>query len=218
MSNTEGRKIILLGPPGSGKGTQAARFAGELGIEHVSTGDLLRDAVKEGSELGKKAAKYMEDGLLVPDDIMLGLIEEKLDSLDSNGWVLDGFPRTFRQAEELSAMLKGHQQKIDRVLLIEVDPELIVQRLSNRRVCPQCNAVYNLSTIQTAVEGKCDACGGDLVKRPDDEEKTIRRRLDVYEEQTAPLIGYYRERDDIVMVNGAGGIEEINAEILRVLK
>ena len=214
----EGRKLILLGPPGSGKGTQAARFAGELDIEHISTGDLLRDAVKEGTELGEKAVQYMEKGLLVPDDIMLGLIDEKLDSLDSNGWVLDGFPRTLPQAEALSTMLEGHQQKIDHVLLIEVDPELIVQRLSNRRVCPQCNAVYNLNTIRTAVEGKCDSCGGDLVKRPDDEEETIRKRLDVYEEQTAPLIGYYSEHDDLVTVSGAGGIEEINAEILRVLK
>jgi adenylate kinase len=214
----EGLNVILLGPPGSGKGTQAARFAGELGLEHISTGDLLRDAVKEGTDLGKKAAGYMEKGLLVPDDIMLGLIEERLDSLDSNGWVLDGFPRTLPQAEALSTMLEGHQQKIDRVLLIEVDQELIVQRLSNRRICPGCNAVYNLNTIRTAAEGKCDACGGDLVKRPDDEEVTIRRRLDVYEEQTAPLIGYYREHDDLVTVSGAGGIEEINAEILRVLK
>ena len=214
----EGHKVILLGPPGSGKGTQAARFAGELGLEHISTGDLLRDAVKEGTELGKKASQYMEEGLLVPDDIMLGLIEEKLDSLDSDGWILDGFPRTLPQAEALSTMLGGHKQKIDRVLLIEVDSELIVQRLSNRRVCPGCNAVYNLNTIKTAVEGKCDACGGALVKRPDDEEETIRRRLDVYEEQTAPLIGYYREHDDLVTVSGVGGIEEINAEIIRVLK
>ena len=184
----------------------------------VATGDLLRDSVKEGTELGAKAAQYMEKGLLVPDDIMLGLIEEKLDSLDSNGWVLDGFPRTLPQAEALQAMLEGHQQKVDRVLLIDVDTELIVQRLSSRRVCPSCNAVYNLSTIRTASEGECDACGADLVKRPDDEESTIRRRLEVYDEQTAPLVDYYREHDDLVAVSGAGGIEEINAEILRVLR
>ena len=175
----KGRRIILLGPPGSGKGTQAARFSSELGLEHVSTGDLLREAVKEGTELGEKASGYMEKGLLVPDDIMLGLIEEKLGSLDSGGWVLDGFPRTLPQAEALTEVLEKHQQEIDRVLLIEVDAELIVKRLSNRRVCPECNAVYNLNTIQTAVEGKCDGCEGDLVKRPDDEEETIRRRLDV---------------------------------------
>ncbi len=214
----QGRRVILLGPPGSGKGTQAARFASELGIEHVSTGDLLRDAVKEATDLGKKAFGYMEKGLLVPDDIMLDLIEEKLESLDSNGWILDGFPRTLPQAEALSVMLEKHQQKVDRVLLIEVDSELIVQRLSSRRICPECSSVYNLNTIRTTVEGKCDECDADLVKRPDDEEETIRRRLDVYEEQTRPLIDYYREHDHLVEVNGDGGIEEINAEILRVLE
>jgi adenylate kinase len=213
-----GRNIVVLGPPGSGKGTQAARFAGELGLEHISTGDLLRDAVKGKTELGEKAYRYMEKGLLVPDEIMLGLIEEKLATLDSKGWVLDGFPRTLPQAEALSALLEGSGQKIEKVLLIDVNPEIIVNRLSSRRVCPQCNAVYNLNTIRTAVEGVCDACGGKLVRRPDDEEETIRRRLDVYEEQTAPLISYYREYDDLVTVNGSGGIEEINAEILRVLR
>jgi adenylate kinase len=213
-----GFRVILLGPPGSGKGTQAARFAGELGIRHISTGDLLREAVKSGASLGVQAESYMEKGLLVPDEIMLGLIEEELASIGPSGWVLDGYPRTLPQAEALSSMLEKHEQGIDKVLLIDVDPEVIVKRLSNRRVCPQCNAVYNLDTIRTAVPGVCDGCGAGLVKRPDDEEQTIRKRLDVYEKQTAPLIDYYRTNDDLVKVDGAGGIEEINAEIIRVLR
>jgi adenylate kinase len=213
-----GYRIILLGPPGSGKGTQAARFAGELGIKHISTGDLLREAVKSGTELGGRAEGYMKKGLLVPDEIMLGLIEEELASIGVSGWILDGYPRTLLQAEALSGMLEKHGLRIDKVLLIEVDPEIIVRRLSSRRVCPQCNAVYNLDTIQTAAPGVCDACGAGLVKRPDDEEETIRKRLDVYEKQTAPLIEYYREKDHLVEVNGAGGIEEINAEIIRMLR
>ena len=213
-----GLKVILLGPPGSGKGTQAARIAGELGIRHISTGDLLREAVKSGAGLGLKAEGYMKKGLLVPDEVMLGLVEQELGSLGSSGWVLDGFPRTLPQAEALSDMLEKHEQHVDRVLLIDVDPEVIVRRLSSRRVCPQCNAVYNLDTIQTAVPGVCDACGAGLATRPDDEEGTVRKRLEVYEDQTAPLIDYYRTHDDLVSIDGAGGIEEINAEMLRMLR
>jgi adenylate kinase len=213
-----GLKVILLGPPGSGKGTQAARIAGELGIRHISTGDLLREAVKSGGGLGLKAEGYMHKGLLVPDEIMLGLIEEELGSLGSSGWVLDGYPRTLPQAEALSGMLAKREQSIDRVMLIDVDPEIIVRRLSSRRVCPQCNAVYNLDTIQTAVAGVCDACGTELITRPDDEEETVRKRLEVYEKQTAPLIEYYRTHDDLVSINGAGEIEEINAEMIRMLR
>lgn len=213
-----GPRVILLGPPGSGKGTQADRFAEELGIRHISTGDLLREAVKSGTDLGRKAEGYMKKGLLVPDEVMLGLIQEELGSLGSSGWVLDGYPRTLPQAEALSDMLGKRKQRIDKVLLIDVDPEIIVRRLSNRRVCPDCNAVYNLDTLKPAVDGICDDCGAGLVKRPDDEEETVRRRLDVYMKQTAPLIEYYRENGDLVTVNGAGDIEEINADILCALR
>jgi adenylate kinase len=213
-----GLHIIILGAPGSGKGTQAARIADERGLRHLSTGDMLRDAVARKTDLGAKAEGYMKRGLLVPDDVILGLIGEAFNSADGRGWILDGFPRTIAQAKALTAMLASRGEKIDRVLNIDVAPELIVKRLSNRRVCPKCKAVYNLDTIKTKVPGKCDACGGRIVKRPDDEEATVRKRLEVYEKQTAPVIDYYRKRDGLATVNGAGDIEEIFAEIRRVLK
>lgn len=210
--------IVILGPPGSGKGTQAARIARELALAHLSTGDMLRDAAARKTELGLEAETYMKRGLLVPDEILFGLIGEALEAAKETGWIMDGFPRNLVQAEMLSTMLGERGETIDRVLDIDVDFELIVRRLSKRRVCPKCKAVYNLDTIKTKVEGICDACGGTLVKRPDDEEETVRRRLAVYKEQTAPVIDYYRARGDLVTVNGAGNIEEIFAEILRVLK
>lgn len=208
--------MVLLGPPGSGKGTQAARVAGDLGMKHISTGDLLREAVKAGSELGKQAEGYMKKGALVPDEIMLGLIEEELSALGDQGWLLDGFPRTLRQAEDLSRVLERLGQDIDRAILIDVPPEVIVGRLTSRRVCPNCNAVYNLESNPPEIEGRCDECGTGLVQRPDDEEETVRNRLRVYEEQTAPVIDYYR--DGLVRVRGAGDIEEISAEIVRALR
>ncbi len=213
-----GKRVVLLGPPGSGKGTQAARVAGDLDMKHISTGDLLREAVKAGSDLGKKAEGYMKQGALVPDEIVLGLIEEELSSLGDRGWLLDGFPRTLRQAEDLSRVLDSLGQGIDRAILIDVAPEVIVKRLTSRRVCPKCNAVYNTESNPPRTEGRCDECGAALVQRPDDEEETVRRRLDVYEEQTAPLIDYYGTHDDLVKVQGAGDIEEINAEIVRALR
>jgi adenylate kinase len=213
-----GTHIVILGPPGSGKGTQASRIAREYGLAHLSTGDMLRDAVARKTELGLEAETYMKRGLLVSDEIVFGLLGEALEVAKSTGWILDGFPRNLLQAEMLSKLLEERGEKIDYVLDVAVDFELIVRRLSKRRVCPACKAVYNLDTIKTKVEGKCDKCGGPLVKRPDDEEDTVRRRLAVYEEQTAPVIDYYKQRGGLVSVNGAGDIEAIFAEIRRVLK
>ncbi len=210
--------IVILGAPGSGKGTQAARLARERNLRHLSTGDMLRDAVARRSELGAKAESFMKRGLLVPDDLILGLVETEIGSADTRGWILDGFPRTLAQAEALEKLLGARGEMIDKVIDIEVVPEVIVRRLSNRRVCPKCKAVYNLDTIRTKVPGKCDICGTDLVKRPDDEEATVRRRLQVYEEQTAPLIAFYEKQGRLVHVNGAGGIEETFAEIVRGLR
>ena len=210
--------VIILGAPGSGKGTQAARLASEKGLRHLSTGDMLRDAVAKKTEIGLRAAEYMREGRLGPDEIIFALMREALAASEGNGWILDGFPRTLAQAEELDRMLAERRERVDYVIDIDVDPELIVRRLSNRRVCPTCKAVYNLDTIRTKVPGRCDACGGELVKRPDDEEATIRKRLRVYEEQTAPVIEHYRARGGLVAVNGSGGIEEIFAEILRAMK
>ena len=210
--------VIILGAPGSGKGTQAARLASEKGLRHLSTGDMLRDAVAKKTEIGLRAAEYMREGRLGPDEIIFALMREALAASEGSGWILDGFPRTLAQAEELNKMLIERGERIDYVIDIAVDPELIVRRLSNRRVCPKCKAVYNLDTIRTKVPGRCDACGAEIVKRPDDEEATIRKRLRVYEEQTAPVIEHYRARGGLVTVDGSGGIEEIFAEILRAMK
>lgn len=213
-----GKHIVILGPPGSGKGTQASRIAREYGLAHLSTGDMLRDAVARKTELGLEAESYMKRGLLVSDEIVFGLLGEALEAAKKTGWILDGFPRNLLQAEMLTRLLEERGETIDFVLDIEVDFELIVRRLSKRRVCPACKAVYNLDTIKTKVEGKCDKCGGPLVKRPDDEEETVRRRLAVYREQTAPVIDYYKKRGGLVTVNGAGSIEEIFAAVRRALK
>ena len=213
-----GLRLIILGAPGSGKGTQASRIAAEKGLRHLSTGDMLRDAVARKTEIGLLAAEYMQKGLLGPDEIIFSLMREGLAAAAESGWILDGFPRTLAQAEELDRMLAERRERIDRVVNIEVDPELIVRRLSNRRVCPKCKAVYNLDTIATKTPGRCDACGAEIVKRPDDEEATIRKRLEVYNGQTAPVIDHYRTRGGLVTVNGANGIEEIFAEIIRALK
>ena len=210
--------IVILGAPGSGKGTQASRIAREKGLAHLSTGDMLRDAVARKAPLGLEAERFMKGGLLVPDGIIFGLIDEALDASKDAGWIMDGFPRTLAQAEELSAMLEKRGEKIDYVLNVDADSELIVRRLSSRRVCPKCKAVYNLDTIKTKVPGICDVCGTSVVKRPDDEEATVRTRLEVYGRETAPVIEFYRKRSSLVTVNGAGDIEEIFAEIYRVLK
>jgi adenylate kinase len=212
-----GLHVVILGAPGSGKGTQAARLAKEKGLRHLSTGDMLRDAVARKTEIGRRAEEYMKRGLLGPDEIIFALMREALDAAGEQGWILDGFPRTLAQAEELDRMLAERGERIDSVINIDVDPELIVRRLANRRVCPKCKAVYNLDSITPAVEGRCDVCGAEIVKRPDDEEETVRKRLDVYNEQTAPVIDYYAKRDGLTTVDGAGGIDGIFAEILRVL-
>ncbi|MCK4237080.1 MAG: adenylate kinase [Candidatus Krumholzibacteria bacterium] len=213
-----GKHIIILGPPGSGKGTQAARIDGELGLKHISTGDLLREATSQKTDAGVKAEEFMKQGLLVPDEIILELISEELGALGDSGWILDGFPRTLAQTEALTRMLDENGQKIDHVFMIDVTADEIIERLASRRVCPACNAVYNLKTIETEVPGKCDKCGADLIKRHDDEEETVRRRIEVYEEQTAPVINYYRKHDELVTIKSAGGIDKITAEILSMMK
>jgi len=188
--------VVLLGPPGVGKGTQAVRLAEEVGGAHVSTGDLLRAARREGTELGRRAQSYMDSGELVPDALILDLVREHLSGLPPDEYViLDGFPRTTAQATGLEEVLAGLGRGVDVVILFEAPEEVLVQRLSGRRSCPRCGAVYNTYFSPPAVEGVCDRCGGTLVHRSDDEPDTVRRRLQVYEEQTAPLIAYYRAHD-----------------------
>jgi adenylate kinase len=213
-----GRRFIIIGPPGSGKGTLAVRVAGKLGLRHLSTGDLLREAVANKTEIGRKAETYMNRGALVPDEIIVDLLRENLEEHGFDGWILDGFPRTLHQAEILARTLEEKDLGVDRVFLVALDDETIVRRLTSRRVCPACNAVYNLENAQfrPAVDGKCDRCGADLVKRKDDEEATIRHRLDVYRNQTAPVIEYYRGLGALETIDGAGGADRTAAEILRV--
>lgn len=189
--------IVLLGAPGAGKGTQAAKLVDEFGTPHISTGDMLRAAVKEGTPLGKKAKSYMDAGDLVPDDVIIGLVEERLQDPDTEkGFILDGFPRTSAQAVALDAELSKLERPLDAALLIDVDPEVIVKRLTSRRMCKEC------SYIGTAADKTCPKCGGEMYQRDDDNEATVRNRLDVYEKSTAPLIDYYRGCDLLVTIDG----------------
>jgi adenylate kinase len=188
--------IILLGPPGVGKGTQAVRLAEELYAAHVSTGDLLRAARREGTELGKKAQAFMDAGELVPDDLILDLVREHLAGIDADTSVLfDGFPRTTAQADGLRDVLDAVGRRVDGVVLFEAHDETLVKRLSGRRSCPDCGAVYNVYFNPPGTEDTCDRCGGTLVHRADDTPETVSRRLEVYREQTAPLVAYYEAGD-----------------------
>jgi adenylate kinase len=184
--------VVLLGPPGVGKGTQAVRLVDDLGAAHVSTGDLLRAARREGTELGKLAQGYMDRGELVPDDLILDLVREHLATIDAETDVLfDGFPRTTDQATGLDRVLESGGRKVDAVVLFEAPDETLVKRLSGRRSCPECGAVYNVYFNAPEAEGRCDRCGGALVQRADDRAETVERRLQVYQEQTAPLVDFY---------------------------
>ena len=184
--------LILLGPPGVGKGTQAVRLADELDAAHISTGDLLRAARRDGTELGTRAQKFMDAGELVPDQLILDLVKEHLAGIDPGAHVLfDGFPRTITQATGLSEVLERSERRVDRVVLFEAPDETIVKRLSGRQTCPDCGAVYNTYFSPPRVDGKCDRCGGSLVQRADDAPETVRRRLEVYRDQTAPLVSFY---------------------------
>ena len=206
--------VVLLGPPGVGKGTQAVRLVDELGAEHVSTGDLLRAARREGTELGVLAQGYMDRGELVPDDLILDLVREHLKGVDEDTDVLfDGFPRTTDQATGLDATLEAIGRKVDVVVLFEAPDETLVKRLSGRRSCPDCGAVYNVYFSAPARGGECDRCGGELVHRADDEPETVKRRLQVYLDQTAPLIEFYDEhRAPLARVAADRGVEEIFAD------
>lgn len=210
------KHIIILGPPGSGKGTQAVRIAEQLGLKHLSTGDVLRESLAAGSDLGMKAKAFMDRGLLVPDKVMLGLIEKELCTLNGSGWILDGFPRTLPQAQELTRMLEDLEIEVDHIIRIDVDSGTIVKRISGRRVCESCKAVYNTASMQG---GECEKCGGKLIKRQDDEESTILRRFRVYEEQTQPVLDYYTGGGaELITIDGSKKIDDITADIFRAVK
>ena len=207
-------RLIVLGPPGSGKGTQGAWLSSKYCIPAISTGDILREAVRRGTELGKKAKSYMDAGELVPDDVIIGLIEERLSESDcAKGFILEGLPRTVPQAEALEELMKRRNWPLDAVLSLEVPDEEIVRRSVNRRVCANCGRVFNLITDPPPANGKCPVCGGEIIQRDDDNEETVRARLRVYNEQTAPLKDYYEKRGKLIRVDGVGSIEEVRSRI-----
>lgn len=211
-------KIIMLGAPGAGKGTQAKKIADKYSIPHISTGDIFRANIKEGTELGKKAKTYMDQGLLVPDELVVDLVVDRVQQDDcSNGYVLDGFPRTIPQAESLDAALEKLGDKIDYAINVEVPDENIVRRMSGRRACLACGATYHLVHIPPKKEGICDNCGKELVLRDDDKPETVTKRLNVYHEQTQPLIDYYTTKNVLAEVDGTKDMEEVFRDIVKVL-
>ncbi|MBL4638123.1 MAG: adenylate kinase [Proteobacteria bacterium] len=210
-------RTVLLGAPGSGKGTQGVVLSKKYNIPQISTGDLLRAAVSAGSELGKKAKTAMDAGALVSDDIVIGLIRERISDNDAkNGYILDGFPRNIVQAEALDAMLEKLDQPLQGVVLLDVAFEELMQRLTGRRTCKDCGAIYNVHLSPPKTADHCDACNGELFQRADDNEETIGNRLNVYQEQTAPLIGYYGDQDKLHSITGTGNIDDITTAVAAV--
>jgi len=210
--------IILLGPPGAGKGTQAKMLVERYGIPQISTGDILRAAVKEGTRMGKEAKSYMDKGELVPDKVVIGIVEERIQQPDCDkGYMLDGFPRTVPQAEALDGMLNNLSSQIDHVVSIEVDNKELVKRLTGRRTCRDCGAGFHIMFDPPKQEGVCDKCGGELYQRDDDNVATVTSRLEVYEAQTLPLIDYYQAQDKVRSIDGVGEIKGIFGRITQVL-
>jgi adenylate kinase len=210
--------IVFLGAPGAGKGTQAASVARKLKLVHIATGDLFRQALQRGTELGLAAKAYMEKGVLVPDQITIGMVLERISAPDSGvGAVFDGFPRNLKQAEALDEALARQGKAIDKAVHIGVSEEVLLKRLGGRRVCRQCQAPCHVSDSPPRVEGRCDKCGGELYQRPDDSEESIKKRLEVYSDETTPLIDYYRRAGKLLEVAGEGGVEAVGKRIVAAL-
>jgi adenylate kinase len=211
-------KLVLLGPPGIGKGTQAKIICKRFTIPHLSTGDMLRSAITAKSDLGKKARTFMDRGNLVPDEVVLGMVEERLQKPDVHGgYLFDGFPRTLTQADGLNELLNRINQNLDIVVALEGDDDILIKRLSSRRTCESCGTITNLIFSPPREEGKCDECSGELIQRDDDKPDVISERLKVYQRQTEPLIAYYAEKDQLIRVNGVGTIKDITARISKNL-
>lgn len=211
-------KVIMLGAPGAGKGTQAKQIADKYSIPHISTGDIFRANIKNGTELGNKAKTYMDQGLLVPDELVVELVVDRIQQDDcKNGFVLDGFPRTIPQAEALDAALEKINEKMDYAIDVDVPDENIVKRMSGRRACLNCGATYHIVSIPTKVEGICDRCGNAVVLRDDDQPETVKKRLEVYHEQTQPLIDYYKKQDILRTVDGVQPMETVFGTIVEIL-
>ena len=212
-------KLILLGPPGAGKGTQAKMLMEKYSIPQISTGDILRAAVKDGTAMGIKAKEYMDAGGLVPDEVVVGIVRDRLLEADcSNGFILDGFPRTVPQADALHTSLQEMKKELDRVISLEVDAEALVERLTGRRTCKDCGRGYHVKFDPSREADVCDACGGSLMQRDDDQEATIRKRLQVYADQTSPLISYYREAGVLLELDGMQPIPLVQEKMLSLLQ
>jgi len=212
-------RLVLLGAPGAGKGTQAKKLIERYSIPQISTGDILRKAVQDGTPLGKEAKSYMDRGELVPDSVVIGIIKERLKEDDcKKGYILDGFPRNVAQAKALDEMLSSLNSPLDYAISIDVPFDELMKRLTGRRTCKSCGQMYNIYFSPPKNNGICDKCGGELYQRDDDKEETIRKRLEVYEAQTAPVIGYYREKGILKSVPGTGGIDDIFNKIISILE
>ncbi|MDV5147769.1 adenylate kinase [Streptomyces sp. NPDC050842] len=213
-------RIVLVGPPGAGKGTQAAYLARNLAIPHISTGDLFRANISQGTELGLKAKAFMDAGDLVPDEVTIGMAKDRMAQPDAvNGFLLDGFPRNVAQAEALDVVLKAEDMQLDAVLDLEVPEDEVVKRIAGRRICRNDSAhVFHVTYNAPETEGVCDACGGELYQRDDDSEETVRRRLEVYHTQTEPIIDYYRAQNLVVTISALGKVDEVTAKAMAALK
>ncbi len=209
--------IVLLGPPGAGKGTQGVVLSKSYNIPHISTGDILREAVKSGTPMGKKAKAFMDKGELVPDEVVVGIVVDRLGKNDTKkGYILDGFPRTLNQAEALDAALEKITSGIDMALYFEIPENIAIERLTGRRVCKSCGANFHIKNIPTKIEGICDKCGAELFQRPDDKLETVKNRLKVYELQTEPLIEYYTKKGILKKVSGALDVKDLFKELCQV--
>lgn len=201
--------ILLFGPPGAGKGTQSAMLVEKMGMKHISTGDLFRSAIKGQTALGLEAQKFMDKGDLVPDSVVIGMVDEVVQGLSGQGFILDGFPRTVPQAEALDRMLEKYSLGVDRAMFLEVPEEQLIARLSGRRVCKGCGAVYHAVSHPPKVDGVCDSCGAEVIQRPDDQEDAVRNRLIVYKKSTEPVKAFYQQRNSLVEVDGTGAVGNV---------
>ncbi len=211
-------RLILLGPPGAGKGTQAAKIIEKYNVPHISTGDIFRKNIKEGTELGRKAKEYIDKGLLVPDELVVAIVEYRLKAEDcKSGFLLDGFPRTVNQAQCLDTVLDNMNTSLDRVINIEVDKNILIGRAVGRRICKDCGLAYHVEFNKSKVEGKCDACGGELYQRNDDKEETVSKRIEIYLSETVPLTEYYSDKGLLKNIDGQKHINDVFEDIVLAL-